>query len=801
MRAILSELRDAARDIASRPAWSALVVAVLAAGLGSVLYVVTLLDGLVLRPLPFEQPQQLHMAGIADGDDLDSVPQVDAADIIGRIGDAASVSTWSDGTVNLVDGERARRHDGVFAGPALFEVLRVQPLLGRGFAAEDLQSQAPLKVAIGEDLWRNEFGADPGVIGRAVRANGEQATIVAVMPAGFSFPRNADVWLPDRRSATPQRHDDRPVQLVLRVQDAAQLPRVEAAIGAWLEQARIEEPEAFRDDRPRLMPARDYFVDAGTRAVLGVMLAATVLVLLVACGNAANLMLARQLGRRHELAVRSALGASRGRLAGGMFVHALLLSLLAAALALVLAQAAVGWTLDAFTRVGEEGPPAWMRFGIDGRVVLAAAIAALGTAAASALAPALRVTSALSRVLGEGGRGAVGGLLARLGGALVTLEVALSAVLLIGALAMVQLVQELASFDLGVRTERVLTARLGLFDSQYPDPAARLRLFERLTEALRAEPEVEAATLSTTVPGLMGLNEDLLPADAPPSDTPFEVGYIAIDPHFGATWGTRLLEGRWIDARDHADAERVAVVDRKFVERHAGGRPVVGQRFRVSPGESGDRVVTVVGVVEALTIEDADDPPEGVLLVPLAQDTPAFASLALRLRGDPGAFKPRLAEVMRGLDPDTPLYWVRTWDEVELVANFGQHLLARIYAVLGLVGLLLAVGGLYGVVGAQVAERTREIGVRRALGATPRGVLASVLGRSAGYTGAGLALGLALGVPFALALSRSLQGTMAVDPAIWLLVTLLLGATAAVASLIPARRALRVDPMVALRHE
>jgi predicted permease len=428
-------------------------------------------------------------------------------------------------------------------------------------------------------------------------------------------------------------------------------------------------------------------------------------------------------------------------------------------------------------------------------------VAALGTAAASALAPALRVTAALSRVLGEGGRGAVGGALARLGGALVTLEVALSAVLLIGALAMVQLVQELATFDLGVRTERVLTARLGLFESAYPDAEARLRLFERLTEALRAEPDVEDATITTTIPGLMGPNEDLLPAAAAPNETPFEVGFAAIDPRFGGTWGTRLLEGRWIDTRDHAGAERVAVVDTKFVERHAEGRPVIGQRFRVSPGESGDRVVTVVGVVEALTLEDADDPPEGVVLVPLAQDTPAFASLALRVRGDPAAFKPRLAEVMRGIDPDTPLYWVRTWDEVEVIANFGQHLLARIYAVLGLIGLLLAVGGLYGVVGAQVAERTREIGVRRALGATPRGVLATVLRRSAGYTGVGLALGLALGVPFALALSRSLQGTMAVDPMIWLLVTLLLGATAAVASLIPARRALRVDPMVALRHD
>lgn len=801
MQAILSELRAAARDVVARPSWSALVVCVLAAGLGSVLYVFTLLDGIVLRPLPFDEPRQLYMAGIADGDDLDSVPQSDAAEIIRRIGAAAQVSTWSDGTVNLVDGERTRRYDGVFAGHALFAVLGVQPLLGSGFTQDDEQASAALKVAIGEALWRSEFGADPGVIGRAVRANGEAATIVAVMPAGFSFPRNAEVWVPDRRSATPQRHDDRPVQLVLRVASAAALPEVEAAIAGWLAEASADEPDAFRGDRPLLLSADDYFVDAGTRAVFGVMLAATVLVLLVACGNAANLMLARQIGRRHELAVRTALGATRLRLAGGLFVHALLLSLLAAVVAVGLAHWAVDWTIDAFTRVGEEGPPAWMRFGVDARVVVVAVLAAVGSAVISALAPAWRISASLPQVLGEGGRGAVGGVLARLGGILVTVEVAFSAVLLIGALAMVQLVQQFAAFDLGVRTERVLTARLGLFESQYPDAAARLRLFERLTESLRAEPDVEDATITTTVPGLMGLNEDLLPADAAPTDMPFEVGFAAIDPRFGSTWGTRLIEGRWIDTRDHADAERVAVVDTKFVERHAGGRPVLGQRFRVSPGESGDRVVTVVGVVEALTIEDVDDPPEGVVLVPLAQETPAFATLALRVRGDPAAFKPRLAEVMRGIDPDTPLYWVRTWDEVDAAANFGQQLLARIYGALGLIGLLLAVGGLYGVVGAQVAERTREIGVRRALGASPRGVLATVLGRSAGYTGVGLVLGLALGVPFAHALSRSLDGTMTIDPTIWLLVTLLLGITAAIAALVPARSALRVDPMAALRQD
>jgi predicted permease len=484
-----------------------------------------------------------------------------------------------------------------------------------------------------------------------------------------------------------------------------------------------------------------------------------------------------------------------------LLAHALLLSLIAAAIALAVAQALVGWTVDAFVAAGEGGPPQWMQFGLDLRLVLATLVAAVLTALIAGLLPALKVSAGTAGSLREGGRGLAGGGYGRVGGALVMVEIALSAALLVGALMMVQNVRILERFDLGVRTERMLTARVGLFESQYPDAAARTRLFERLVERLRAEPEVEDATVSSALPGLNGQNIGMLPEAAPATDPVQTIGYATIDARFGSAYGTRLLAGRWFDGRDDVDAAPVAIVDRKFVERHAGGRDPLGLRFRLAPGTPQARVVTVVGVTEPLTIEDADDTPEPVLLVPQAQDAPSFASLALRLRGEPAAFKPRLAEIMREIDADTPLYWVRTYDEVLAVANFGQNLLSRIYGAFGLVALLLAAGGLYGVVAFTVLQRTREIGVRRALGASAHGVLAAILRRSAWQCGIGLAAGLALAVPFALALSHSMNGTLVLDPLHWLLVGIVLASSAGIASVLPARRALRVDPMVALRNE
>jgi putative ABC transport system permease protein len=806
MKHFLHEIRHAARDLLARPAWTLLVIAVLAAGLGTVLYVVALLNGMLLRPLPFAQPQQLYIAGLLtegnDPDELDSVPQRDADELAQRLQGKAQVAGWSDGTVNLIDGQRAERHDGSFVSPQLFDVLGVAPILGSGFAPGDAAPGAPLRVALGYDIWQTRYLGDPAIIGRALRINGEAATVTAVMPRHFAFPRISTLWVAARESATVQRNDDRPMQMVLRIAQPQDLPAVQAVLDAWHQTVQKEEPNWSGSARPVTVGVGDYFVDAQTRGIMGVMFAATLLVLLVACGNAANLMLARHLGRQQELAVRVALGASRARIVLQMLSHSVLLSLLAAVVALAGAQLAVSWTVDSFiAAAGDGGPPAWMRFDLDLRMVVAAVIAALVTGLLSGLWPALKLSAGVSGALRDGGRGMVGGAFARIGGALVMVEIALSAALLIGALAMVQMVTALNQFELGVRTERLLTARIGLFDTQYPTPVARQQLFERLVERLRGEAEVEAATVSTAMPGIMGGNEPMLPEAAAPTDEAQWVGVATVDTQFAATYGTRLLAGRWIDARDRADGEPVAMVDRKFVERYAGDRDPLGMRFRLSPHDPNSRVVTVIGVTEPLTLEDADDDPEQVMLIPQAQNPPSFASIALRTRGDPAAFKQRLVSVMREIDADTPLYWVRTYDEVLAVANFGQRLLSTIYAAFGLIALLLAAGGLYGVVGFTVAQRTREIGVRRALGASPRNVMKTILRRSAWQVGIGLAVGLALGVPFAMLLSASMQGQVRIDPWIWLLVAALLGGVALLASIVPARRALRVDPMVALRHD
>jgi predicted permease len=801
MRIWIEECRGAVREILARPAFAALVVAVLTAGLATVLYVLSIINGLVIRPLPFQQPEQLHVAGVKVDDDLDSVSHRDLLDLALRLKGKAQVTGWSDGTINVVDGERAERFDGSFVEPALFPTLGVKPLLGTDFESADAVPAAALKVALSHEVWRTRFLADPKVLGRAIRVNGEDATIVAVMPERFSFPRRTQVWVPARSNGTLERADDYAMQVVVRWFEGKAGTQLQSLLNDWYREVLKSDQSLAQGAEPGFIGMRNYFTDEQTRAILGVMLMATLLVLLVACGNTANLMLARSLASSQELAVRSALGASRTRLVLHLFVYSLLLALIAAGLAALLAHGAVSWTMASFQSAGEEGPAQWMDFSIDGSLLLWILLAAVLTSIMSGLWPALRLSRGLIGSLREGGRGTIDAGFARIGSILVALEIALSAALLIAALVMVQEIRALDRFNFGVRTPGMLTARIGLFESQYPSPQARQELFQRMLERLGQESAVKAATISSFLPGLMGPNARVLPESAAITDEAPWIGYGAIDANFANAYQSKLIAGRWFDHGDRAESEAVAIVDEKFVAQYFPGQSALDQRFRLWPNQPESRVVRIVGVMESLTLEDADDDPEPVMLAPITQDTPSFVSLAVRLNGDPGAFKPRLTAIMHEIDPDTPLYWLRSYDEVMTVANFGQRLLSVIFASFGVIALVLAAGGLYGVIGFTVTQRTREIGVRRALGASASTVTSGLLRRNAVLAAIGLSIGLALGVPLALALTTTLRTTVGLDPRVWLVVALVLASVAILASLLPARRALRVDPMVALRHD
>jgi predicted permease len=368
---------------------------------------------------------------------------------------------------------------------------------------------------------------------------------------------------------------------------------------------------------------------------------------------------------------------------------------------------------------------------------------------------------------------------------------------------MVRGIMTLDRMDLGFDSSRLLSARVALFTSTYPTGADQVRLYEKLTDRLRGDAEVVDASVATTLPMRFGANRDILPAGAAAEgDTALpKVRYGAADDHFASTYGLRMLRGRFFDARDVAGGDRVAVVDPVFADRYADGGDVVGRQFRLDPRSTDGPRVTVIGVIAPLKLDAPGDEVQPVMLAPLRQDPARFVSLVMQTRGNPNAFAPRLNAIMREVDADTPLYWVRDFQAVIAEATFGEHVVAQMFGVFGVIALVLAGAGLYGIMAFSVGQRTREIGVRRALGAPAAGVLRILFVRTSWQLGLGLATGLLIGIPLARVLTGTLHSISANDVTTPLVALTILIVAAVFAVIVPARRALRVDPTEALRYE
>jgi len=802
MSPVAQEFRNALRTISAQPGFSALVVGVLAAGLACVMFMLVVLNALVIKPLPFAQPENLLHLGIASSDRSDELGDVGDRDLLDwrrQLDMLAEVGGFQQMTVNLGDAAGTERYAGAQMTSNLLDVLRVVPQLGRGFVAADGQPGAMPTVLLSDTLWRNRFNADVSILGRTLRVNARDAVVIGVMPAQFSYPYKEQVWLAGSLDESAARGAGSEWAVVARLRDGTTTAAVSAALSAWRMDAAKADPVLFERLTTGTEPLSWLFIDAGTRNILNVMLLAVLLVLLVACANAANLMLTRALARRQELAVRSALGASRARLVLQLLCQSLLLSMLAAAIALPLGWLGAHWVDLVFRTSEQDGPPAWMHFSVDGNLILLTVLAALGTGLITGLLPALRAGSGVNQALRDDSRAVAGGAFARISRGLVIGEIAMSCVLLVSAGVMVRGINGFAHDDFGIQPDHLLSARVGLPEST--DEAEQVARFERITERLRNEPGIVDAAAGTTLPGLIASGTRVI-ADGAATDAPRTFVYSgAIDDHFAATYGLKLEQGRLFDARDHADSTPVAIVDRSFAERFGEGGPVPGRRFVLDPDESDHTTVTVVGVIARTQLDDLDDPVRPALLVPMRQQPARFASLAVRTVGDPEAFAPRLIEIVRELEPDAPSYWVRGYERVIAEAVFGLRVVSRMFTVFGLIALFLAATGLYGVLAFTVRERTREIGVRRALGAPARQVLGSLVGRGGIQVGIGLLLGLALGWPFARLLVGSFNGFDPTEPLVYVLVFGMLALVALLAILVPARRALRIDPVIALRHE
>jgi putative ABC transport system permease protein len=806
---ILQDLRYGFRLLRKNPGYAALSVVTLALGIGLTTMMFSIVYGAVLRGLPFEEAERLiHVQrhNPSEGIDQMAVTQHDFEDLREQQTVFTGMAGYYTGTVNVSGTERAERLDGGFVSPEFFEVLRVRPALGRSFRPEEgLPGAAPV-VVLGHDVWTTRYGGDPGIVGRTVRANGEEMTVIGVMPEGFQFPTTQSIWLPLRSSAAQMvRGEGMQLNVVARLRPGVSMDEAQVQVASIAARLAGEYPETNRGVEASVSPLLESFIPEEPRRLLFTMLGGVFMVLLIACANVANLLLGQASARMKEVGVRAALGASRARIVTQLLTEPLATALLGSVLGVGLA-----WLgIRAFVRAIEDtNRPYWLQFGLDGPVLLFVLALALFAALASGVLPALRATGgSMNEILKDETRGTSSFRIGRLSRGLVIFEIALSCGLLVAAGLMIKSVANLRNIDFGFDTGQVFTARVGLPEAEYPDSAAQLAFFQELHRRLGEVPQARAVALVDALPGTWAPGTRVAlegQAYAEMRDHP-NVRRVVAAPGFFDAVEVGILEGRDFGAQDEAGTLPVAIVNESFARRHFPDGSPVGRRVQVGvrsdPAAAPAPWRTVVGVVPDMHVAGVENEDPAAVYLPVAQSPVRFMSILARGPANPLALTGGVREAVATVDADIPLYFVDT-----LAARIGQqtwfyNVFGALFMVFGFVALFLAAIGLYGVMAFSVSRRTREMGVRMALGAKARDVLRLVMRQGVAQLAIGLTVGMALAAGVSQLVATALFQVEPRDPVIFASIVAVLTVTGLLASWIPARRATRVHPMEALRYE
>ena len=796
---------DLTRNLRRSPWFTAAAVATLAVGLAGTTAVFSLVRGILLHPLPYRDPGRLVV--LWQTDTKSGVPFVEVSlDEFeawrdqARSFSASSAMSAANFRVNLSGRGEAVQLEGALVSGNFFELLGVKPALGRSFTPEeDRPGGAPVAL-ISHGLWKRQFGSDPGIVGKSVLLDGDPATVIGVLPADVALPHGVDIW----GAAVPivsGARDLRIFKVVARLGPGATIEKARAEMGTVAATLERKSPEKNRGIRATVVPlAREIYGD--TRPALFFLLGAVGFVLLIACANVANLLLARAAGRRHEMAVRAALGASRRRLVGQLLAESAVLSGAGAGLGLVLAAAGI----RALSAHIPSEVPHLARIGLDLPVVAFALAAAAATVLVAGLLPALRLSTAdAGEAIREGGsRSSEGRQTGRLRGGLVVAEVALSLALLASAGLMVRSYARLAALEPGFDPRNLISARISLSAKAYPDVPERATFLARMLQKIGGTPGVESAGLvllrpladpvgwdySFTIEGQTAEEQAHNPAS----------NYEAVSAGYFGTMRIPLKRGRLFDSSDRAGSQRVVIVNESTARRYWPRGDAIGKRLRFGRFGDGGPWHTVVGVVGDVRYREWN----GVrpdIYVPYEHWNFGRMDILVRTTADPASVVPALRAAVRALDPEQPLASVTTMERVVREATASARFTSGLLSAFGFAALLLAAVGISGVISGWAAARTREFGIRMALGAGPREVSRLVLGRALGLVGTGVALGVLLGAAVTRSLSGLLFGVRAGDPGAFAASAAVLGAVALAAGYLPARRASRADPIRALRQD
>ena len=785
----MTDFRYAVRTLLKNPAFTAVAVLTLAIGIGANTAIFSLVNAVLLRPLPYRDADRLVVVrmSLPEARDLEAARSLEA------------LAIWASNLYNVQLRHETVQIRGATVSPDLFHLLGIAPVVGRTFAPGE--DRLPLTV-LSHRAWQRWFDADPRAIGSTLVLSGTPHTVVGVMPPVFQFPsRDFELWVPlgSALAHAPEQAANRSLRIfqgIARLRagtDAATAQRELDVLSARLAR---DYPDTNSDVRLRLTPLYQRIV-GDVRQALRVLLVTVVVVLLIACANVANLLLARTAGREREIAVRLALGAGQWRIVRQLLAESLVLAVLAGALGLVLGV----WTLDALRTVIADRFPRADVIPLDASVLAFTGAVAIVTAIIFGLAPALHSRgSERSGGLKEGARGSTLGRSRWLRNGLVIAEVALSLVLLVAAGLLVRSFDRLLATDAGFVPDRLLTFNMQLVGER---PERRAAIAALVLEQLARLPGVMHVGGATGLPPLTAQRGTRFELEGRPlTAASANAGYfIAATPDYFRALGAPLVQGRTFDARDAAAAPPVVIINRTLARRLFPGADPIGHRLRlVNPEQSGEWR-TIVGVVGDVRYQGLDDPGETAIYTPFSQTPFLWLYVMVRGHGEPRTLIPEIDNTVRAVAPGVTPANMQTMHELVEDAVAQPRLNMLLLSGFASLALLLAMIGLYGVISYAVAQRTREIGVRVALGAAPFDVIRLIVGQGLRLVVAGVAIGVAAAVAAARMLDSLLYQTSRTDPATYAGITTLLVGVAALASFVPARRATRVEPMAALRTE
>ncbi len=800
---ILQDLRYAARRLLREPGFTLAAVLTLALGVGANVTVFALVEAVLLRPLPYTDADRLvtlnhrdERTGItkpfnALGDYVDFSKRLRSVDAFGAYG-AGEATIFGMGDPYRVSAL------GVTGGA--FDALGVRPILGRGIRAEDNRPGAGPVMLLGYDLWQSRFGGDSAVVGRSLKIDDEERLVVGIAPHGFQFPPNAKTDVVASMVVPVDAPEQRRSGWILALGRLAPGRTIEEAATEVATLSRNLEREFPQDNQASAyfpMPLRDALV-GDTKQALVLLLAAVTAVLLIACVNVANLLLARSLARRREMAVRMALGASTRRLVAQLLTESLVLALVAGLAGIAISH----WgarALVALVPASVELPlqsDVRLNLPVVGFTLLLSLLTALGFGAIAGLT--LRLENALNALV-VAGRASMGAVARRAMGGLVIAEIAFAVVLLIGAGLILRTFAGLLAVDPGFRVDHVVTMELALPADRYSAVEARQGFYQRAFAALEALPDVRAAGAAVVMP-LTG-NNWTVPFErtdqpAPPGERPPDVGWQLASGGFFRALDIPLLEGRLFDRRDTPTSPPVVIVSEAVKQRHFGGESPVGRTI-----ELGEQTMEIVGVVGNIRRAGFNDDLRADMYFPFEQPAAPQVTLFIGTAGDPEASIGAVQTAIREIEPNAALAKTRTLAEVASESVRTTKLVLWLLASFAIIALLLAAIGIYGVMSYVVGQRAREIGTRIALGARPRDILSLVLRQGAVIAGVGTAAGLAVGLVAARSLRSILYGVSSADPLILVGAAVVLVTTALLACFLPARRAVAVDPARTLKSE